>query len=101
MQRPPVATTEGRQNELPVATSEACDLSTAQAVPETALTLFRWIWDEADTETLVILADASADHRVQDLGLTEKGNFQNHAFRWPEQAELMVKHVDRYSFKEM
>ncbi|MFJ6308243.1 AAA family ATPase [Streptomyces althioticus] len=86
MQRPPVATTEGRQSD-PVATSKTQDFSTSQDVPAPALTLFDWLW--GDRPGLVCIA---TDRRLRDIkaGRT-KSKFSNAGwFQWPESRDRFL-----------
>nr|WSZ99547.1 AAA family ATPase [Streptomyces sp. NBC_00857] len=86
MQRPPVATTEGRPSN-PVTTSKTQDLSTAQDGSNPALTLFDFLWD--DRPGLVCIA---TDHRLRDIKAGRKpSKFSNAGwFQWPERRNRLA-----------
>lgn len=102
------AVTNGKRperNEVPIVSTPivAQDMRQAQSpvfLPDGTTTLLRWLFGD-DPNGLIVLADASPNHRVEDLGLTDDG-FANHAYRWPELADEIVQHVlDKREYKEL
>lgn len=92
MQRPPVATTEGRQSDLvTTTTTETRSLDAAQDGSEVAADLFDYLWDERPG--WVCLA---TDHRIRDIKSKRmSSDFRNSAwYSWPEDRNKIWAHAE-------